>query len=263
VVIAIIAILAAMLLPALSRAKAKAKAIQCLNNLKQQGIALSMYAGDNVEYPGSVDHSPGAGQLQNQVSWAPRLLEYANNHNIFNCPSEDTRYWWQKDGQTESGGGSTPGRGGGGGGGNRPFPYNLKPGVPCTGFTYGWNDWGVGEQGRTASGKTLGLGSHLGIGGVSRAIKDSDVRKPSMMRAIVDSKSDLNWDSVVDPSDPGTAKAPAPEWPSARHNESSSVLYVDGHVEFEKQMDLVDWNDLNMSKWNNDNLPHRETWGFN
>ena len=86
---------------------------------------------------------------------------------------------------------------------------------------------------------------------------------PSEMRAIVDSKADLNWDSVVDPSDAGTFATPAAEWPSARHNKGSSVLYVDGHVEFEKQMDLVDWNVGNMSKWNNDHLPHQETWGYN
>ena len=49
IVVAIIAILAALLLPALGRAKAKALRVVCVNNLKQVGVAIHLYAGDNQD----------------------------------------------------------------------------------------------------------------------------------------------------------------------------------------------------------------------
>ena len=100
VVIAIIAILASLLLPALAMAKEKAKSIQCINNLKQMGIAMTIYSDDNDNYliPVELDVRNGSPY---QEGWptilyngkylpaerAKTFYTIASVSTVFQCPS--------------------------------------------------------------------------------------------------------------------------------------------------------------------------------
>jgi len=92
VVIAIIAILAAMLLPAMAKAKERARRVQCLNNLKQFAIAVTIYAGDNRDKLPEIS-SPGGGwawDLPNLVGEA--MLQSGLQKKTLYCPGTSSRF---------------------------------------------------------------------------------------------------------------------------------------------------------------------------
>lgn len=93
VVIAIIAILAGLLLPALAKAKEKAKQIQCVSQNKQIGISLAMYVDDNSGFFPIVSYLDANG---NQIEWPKELNSYLPQkgglvtsvaNQVFDCPS--------------------------------------------------------------------------------------------------------------------------------------------------------------------------------
>ena len=135
VVIAIIAILAAMLLPALSKAREKARQASCSANLKQIGLGLIMYADDNKErLPGSWIDVGGAGyNAAPSYTWRRLAHPYIGDRNVHFCPSGTATNTWDPTASSDWGTSSY--------GGNRVHwsggsPTDAMSGIPLSILAY-------------------------------------------------------------------------------------------------------------------------------
>jgi prepilin-type N-terminal cleavage/methylation domain-containing protein/prepilin-type processing-associated H-X9-DG protein len=223
VVIGIIALLIAILLPALQKAQEQARQVACASNLRQQGQAMTMYANEWKCYPGCYAFKGNAFAV-----WPTRLRMYmGGNQGAFYCPSQDPGWKWQQvmgsgaqyATATETG-------------------YGYKVGEimlwgPTVPFSYGWNDWGAENRQPERSDLQMGLGGDLpGPGPGGGELKAGKVKVASEMIAITDGSSGGSWDFNIDPGQ-------ADQYPGKIHHGGANVLFVDGHVQWYLQKDLL------------------------
>jgi prepilin-type N-terminal cleavage/methylation domain-containing protein/prepilin-type processing-associated H-X9-DG protein len=259
VVIAIIAILAAMLLPALSKAKAKAKQISCINNMRQLGIAGVMYIGDYNQYPGCLS-TPAGGSANYCYVWPTRLYNLmGGNRHAFTCPAAGAWTAWDTNLNVNNLGKRMLGGTGPGG------IYDAYTITSSSFFGLGYNDWGIHFQANAeaVTKPQLGLGGDTDGSLFQGPVRDTAVKKPTEMIWICDVPSVPQnvapaFNGNCEPADVKTVSGHS-ACPANRHNYRTDVLFCDGHVENPKRNDLRNPSDTSWrTRWNNDNNPHFE-----
>ncbi len=247
VVISIIAMLLAVLMPALGKAKANAVRIVCASNMKQVGLCISMYTNDSEYFP--TDYMPprgtDAGNLT-QDYWQQKLIKYAKNGKVLSCP------YFEK--MVSSGKTSVEG-----------ISMSKLYGVSneevnwyywfCSGFaqSFGYNHRAFGCGGYASSG--FGCYSRTGMGAADikkpmLKVKQSSVRNPAGLFLVLD-----NVSSFAIPPYTGSYKEQYhPK--DFRHSGGVNILYADTHCEWKridsKEFELDDngkpdscWGDTN------------------
>lgn len=248
VVIAIIGILAALLLSAISRAKARAQQVKCANNVRQLGLAVQLFVTDTHAYP--LFSNPKflkGGYPEYQTAWTTALQGILAKGDPVRHPGLPSPY--------DKGIWLCPAA-------PRPAIIPADMGYP----SYGYNAYGLSANSST---KNLGLGGHYGWhagpdGSMAPPVKDSEVTSPSQLvelgdgfeggKGIVrDGVGLLHRNGRVQDYLGSTKRS------YSRHRGKANLVFCDGHVESPTLKSLFDdTSDSALARWNRDHQPHRD-----
>ena len=217
VVIAIIAILAALLLPVMSKAKGRAQSLACLNNLKQLQICLHLYVADNNDYfvpNNSISIIGGAGGNFKGLSWLPDvnadmeidpsnivnglLYQYNTSLGIYHCPADRSTL-------------ETP-----------------------TGQSLPQLRWRSYNMSQSINGYPQGDPEYFQI--IPAWTKFTEIRHPvpSELFALIDENANTIQDAEFGNPPIGSPYFQQNVWwdmPADRHNQGANLSFVDGHAE--------------------------------
>jgi prepilin-type N-terminal cleavage/methylation domain-containing protein/prepilin-type processing-associated H-X9-DG protein len=223
VVIAIIGILAAMLLPALNRAREKANSISCLGNMRQWGLALGMYADDWNDYMPYEGSGGNISASYNLVAWynilspyigAPRLVDlYTSTPPRIPVPGQKSIWMCPSIRQ------------------NPPTPTVTSPY-----FAYAMN--------RVLTGAT--------VANVTHQYKRSIVDRPSQTVFLTESEADGTVAHDAFSFTDGFFIGSKANIVQPRHSGGDNLVFVDGHAEWVRQADYewpTSYGSSALSEW--------------
>ena len=212
VVIGIIAILAALLLPALAKAREKAEAISCVNNLKQIGLAMQLYSGDFKNYNCfTYTYSGTAGSDQVRYVWMDGIISYVGDSKSYICDSDmPNSYSDMRPPSTSSATYDNPleysyGRAwwlGGSGKGNM-YKMNAfkKPSQTisvCDGTTYAFSDWTTwNENGQSMTSDVFAKYVEKGNATCKVAFRHNNQYNALLFDGHVEAKMDSNFYNIM------------------------------------------------------------------